>query len=113
MKMKLLCLLLLALFGLSPLWVPAAHAGEYERGKSLYTQNCQLCHGAKGEGNGPGSASFTPKPRNFTKPDFWKNNPDKKIMNAVENGFHDMPPLGLSADQVKAIIDYMSHTFKK
>jgi cytochrome c5 len=34
-------------------------------------------------------------------------------MNAVENGFGAMPALGLPPEQVKAIIDYMSHTFKK
>ena len=113
MKMKFLGLLLLAFLGLSPLWVSATQGGEYDKGKSLYAQNCQICHGATGEGNGPGAASFTPKPRDFTKPEFWKNSPDKKIMNALENGFGAMPALGLPPEQVKAIIDYMSHTFKK
>jgi mono/diheme cytochrome c family protein len=36
-------------------------------GKSLFAQNCAMCHGATGEGNGPAGASLKPPPRNFVE----------------------------------------------
>lgn len=40
--------------------------------KSLYDVNCAVCHGANGEGNGPGS-NLPVKPRNYTVAEGWKN----------------------------------------
>ena len=88
-------------------------ADEYQRGKALFNEKCQLCHGPKGEGNGPAAVAYNPKPANFTDPTFWKDNPEKKIAEAVKNGYKIMPPVDLKADEIKAIIDYMEHTFKK
>lgn len=38
-----------------------------EHGKAVYAQNCQACHGEKGDGNGPAAAFLLPKPRNFVE----------------------------------------------
>src|SRR5687768_10920701 len=35
------------------------------RGKQLYAQNCEACHGAKGNGKGDAAAFLAPKPRDF------------------------------------------------
>lgn len=43
------------------------------RGKAVYAQTCATCHGAEGRGDGPGAAGLTPKPRNFTVAQGWKN----------------------------------------
>ncbi len=43
------------------------------RGKAVYAQTCATCHGAEGKGDGPGAAGLTPKPRNFTVAQGWKN----------------------------------------
>ena len=43
------------------------------RGKTLYSQTCSSCHGPEGRGDGPAGADLTPKPRNFTAKDGWKN----------------------------------------
>ena len=32
--------------------------GVIDRGQMIFHQNCELCHGAKGKGNGPMSTSF-------------------------------------------------------
>lgn len=32
----------------------------------IWTDRCTVCHGASGLGDGPGSASLDPKPRNFS-----------------------------------------------
>lgn len=34
-------------------------------GKKLYAQNCALCHGAEGAGDGNAGAALNPKPRNL------------------------------------------------
>ena len=33
---------------------------------TIYQERCSACHGAGGRGDGPGSATLTPKPRNYT-----------------------------------------------
>jgi len=47
-----------------------------ERGKVLFTKNCEPCHGATGRGEGPAALSMNPKPRNLISPDGWKNGHD-------------------------------------
>ena len=42
-------------------------------GKEVFQQNCVLCHGQEGKGNGPAAAPLNPHPRNFTANEGWKN----------------------------------------
>lgn len=37
-----------------------------EHGKEVYSRRCVGCHGEKGNGNGPASTFFNPRPRDFT-----------------------------------------------
>jgi mono/diheme cytochrome c family protein len=37
-----------------------------KKGKKLYNQLCNICHGDKGKGDGMAGAALTPKPANFT-----------------------------------------------
>jgi mono/diheme cytochrome c family protein len=90
-----------------------AEAGEYDRGKNLYENKCQLCHGADGKGDGPAASAFSPSPANFKDPNFWKGGPEKKIAESVRNGKGSMPAFTLSTEEIKEVIDYMSHSFKK
>ncbi len=43
-------------------------AGNKTAGEAIFKKNCMPCHGATGEGNGPGSVSLKPKPANFVNP---------------------------------------------
>jgi mono/diheme cytochrome c family protein len=93
--------------------VKGIEASEYQRGKDIYENKCQMCHGPKGDGNGPAAAAFNPKPSNFTDPKFWKQKDvGKTVTDAIEHGHGSMPPIGLSPDQIKAVIDYLSYAFK-
>jgi len=85
---------------------------EYDEGKNLYTSKCQICHGIKGDGNGPAAFSLSPKPRNFTEADFWQKDVEQKITTVVTNGKSPMPAFSLEPGEIEAIIYYMSHTFK-
>src|SRR5829696_8830120 len=44
---------------------PAVTPELLARGKQLYAQNCEACHGAKGNGKGDAAAFLAPKPRDF------------------------------------------------
>ncbi|MEM0951636.1 MAG: cbb3-type cytochrome c oxidase subunit II [Cyanobacteria bacterium P01_H01_bin.74] len=37
-------------------------------GRGIYMQNCAVCHGVTGRGNGPASSSMIKKPANLTRP---------------------------------------------
>jgi mono/diheme cytochrome c family protein len=94
--------------------IKGIEASEYNIGKDIYENKCQMCHGLKGDGNGPAAAAFHPKPANFTDSKFWQRKDiDKFISNTVENGHGMMPAFNLKPDEIKAIIDYLSHAFKK
>jgi len=111
---KIMVLVTLAIIcGASWLGVKDTRGEDYERGKALFNEKCQLCHGLKGDRNGPAAAAYSPKPANFTDPKFWKDNPGKEINNAIKNGYQAMPAVDMKADEIKAIIDYMMHAFKK
>lgn len=43
------------------------------RGQGVYQANCVACHGASGQGDGPAASALSPKPRNFTSAEGWKN----------------------------------------
>ncbi len=44
----------------------AAQAQDSQRGPKLYAEHCVACHGAKGDGEGPGAYILAQRPRNFT-----------------------------------------------
>jgi mono/diheme cytochrome c family protein len=114
MKKFLVCNLAIMFLWMALFWTKSAEGDEYDRGKNLYRNKCQMCHGADGKGNGPASAAFNPKPADFTNSDFWKRKDiDKFITDTVENGHGMMPAFKLKADEMKAIIDYLSQAFKK
>lgn len=65
------------LFGQTTAWVAPASADNLKNpikndanaileGKKLFKQLCEICHGAKGKGDGIAGLSLKPKPANFT-----------------------------------------------
>jgi mono/diheme cytochrome c family protein len=42
-----------------------ATKASIQKGKEIYEKKCALCHGIKGNGNGPASVGLNPKPTNF------------------------------------------------
>ena len=88
------------------------NAGSH--GKSVYERTCVACHGADGKGTLPGVPPLGGGNGRLAKPD------DVLIKNMLE-GFQSpgstlaMPPKGgdpsLTAEDAKAVLDYMRKTF--
>jgi mono/diheme cytochrome c family protein len=68
-------------------------------GAETFRQNCEVCHGPKGDGNGPTAKTLTIKPANFTDPKlmaletdgslFWKMSKGRGAMPSWEDQFSD------------------------
>lgn len=73
--------------------IPADEA-SIARGANLYEINCQMCHGATGEGTGPIAAFLVNfKPANLTSP-VVQSKSDGSIFLTITNGLEGrMPPL--------------------
>lgn len=50
-------------------------AASVALGARLYAQNCALCHGADGKGDGPAAAGLTPHPANLTEAHLFAHTP--------------------------------------
>ncbi len=71
--------------GAKPAVATISPAAEKEAG-DIFTARCSLCHGAKGEGNGPASAGLNPPPRNFTDPAWQEKVTDDHIEKIIQLG---------------------------
>ena len=68
-------------------------------GQETFRQNCEVCHGPKGDGNGPTAKTLTIKPANFTDPKlmaletegslFWKMSKGRGAMPSWEDQLSD------------------------
>ncbi len=59
-------------------------------GEQLFSDNCVLCHGEKGVGDGPGAKTIKVKPANFTDPKV-QAEPDGALFWKMSNGRGPMP----------------------
>jgi mono/diheme cytochrome c family protein len=113
MRNLLACLVVGVILTTTLSWVKDARGDEYATGRSLYEEKCMICHGANGKGDGPAASGFSKKPADFTQAKLWEGDAEKKIAETIRKGHGPMPAFRLTPDEIKAIIDYMSHTFKK
>lgn len=74
----------LALCGATPSRADADAAKK--EAQEIFAMRCTPCHGPSGAGDGPGSAGLTPKPRNFTDPEWQKSVTDAHIENIIKFG---------------------------
>ena len=65
-------------------WVESADMATH--GARVFANNCAICHGPKGLGDGPAGLSLNPRPRNFVEGK-WKNGGDSAtLFNTISNG---------------------------
>ena len=95
-----------------------------KKGEASYKVNCAICHGDKGDGNGPAGVALKPKPRNF-KTDSFKGadgkgtiaNPTKEqIYDVLQNGVKGTTMTAykhLPEDQKWGLVYYLLNMRKK
>jgi caa(3)-type oxidase subunit IV len=78
-------------------------------GREVFRQQCALCHGQDGKGDGPGGAALNPKPRNFTLSEGWKNGRKvSQIFKTLREGLGGMPSFAtLPSDDRWAVSHYV------
>ena len=103
-----------ALIGVLPALVFLSNKGAAwaQSGRSLYNDKCALCHGIRGNGQGPAGPTLSPPATDFTSPSYWQKTNDTKIAGAIKNGVGAMPAFDLRPDEIRAIISYIK-TFKR
>ena len=57
-----------------------------EKAKQIFSSQCATCHGPQGRGDGSGAARLTPKPTNFTDPNWQKSVTDDQIEKVIVYG---------------------------
>jgi len=61
------------------------------RGRELFLQACQACHGPEGRGDGPASAALAKRQRNLTRIAAAADLPDGVLAYRIRNGGEVMP----------------------
>ena len=91
--------------------IPATPA-SINAGSALFTQNCEACHGADGQGDGPTGAFLSPHPANLTTASFWKQG-EGSIFWKITTGHSPMPSFqdSLSKEQRWDVINYLHQKF--
>jgi serine protease Do len=68
-----------------------AVAPQLDRGRRLYADNCALCHGARGGGDGPSAEGLDPPVRSFQGPEMMDGMSPRQIHAAVTFGIDGTP----------------------
>jgi mono/diheme cytochrome c family protein len=91
--------------------VSAPTAAQLKQGQAVYQQRCALCHGVKGEGNGPVAASLPSKPANFTDKAHANFYSPRGRIYIIENGVPGTAMAGMKSvlkpDEVIAVYQYI------
>ena len=121
--MKTLRLSLALALSLGSLSASAADAapkrGNPRAGKAIFSQNCAVCHGASGKGDGVAAAGLNPKPANFADAGRQAAMTEKKQLHIVAAGGPSeklspaMPPFGdaLTDQQIRDVVAFVREAF--
>ncbi len=101
--------------GAGRLW--ATESSSSAQGRRIYLTHCAVCHGERGDGQGPGAARLETKPRDFTSGLFkFRSTPsgalplDRDLYRTLSEGIHGtsmIPQTHLSEDERWAVIQYI------
>jgi mono/diheme cytochrome c family protein len=95
--------------------MPNGLQGNAAHGREFFQTNCFVCHGTKGNGNGPRSHFITPPPRNFTSELSRMTYNRPRLFAAITGGKKGtvMPAWGrvLNEQQIADVAEYVFQTF--
>jgi cytochrome c oxidase cbb3-type subunit III len=90
-------------------------APDTSRGRVVYSKNCSVCHGEKGDGRSRAQASLMPPPRDFTSPASKSELTQQRMISSVTYGRADTAMAGfkgqLSASDISAVVDFIRTGF--
>jgi mono/diheme cytochrome c family protein len=66
------------------------------KGKAAYQTNCAVCHGDRGDGNGPAGASLNPKARNFITDNYKAGSKPEQVFKTISEGLKNTAMAGFS-----------------
>jgi len=78
MKRILGCAMVVMFLGAALLLAKSVEGSEYDKGKTLYKNKCQFCHGIRGDGKGPAAEPLLGHPVDFINSKFWQGDVEKK-----------------------------------
>ena len=86
-----------------------------EMGRTVYEEQCQSCHGAEGQGDGPAARFLDPRPRDFTSGQWVYTSGDvESLVDLINTGVDDtgMTPFEdlLTAEEMSAVANYVLTT---
>ena len=96
---------------------PKGLVGDAALGRAFYMENCYVCHGKAGDGEGPRATFIRPKPRNFLHPDARRTLNRPTLLKAIYNGKVGtvMPAWGkvLSEQEIANVAEFVFQGFVK
>src|SRR5207249_7230391 len=70
----------------SPAWGQAPGPVNLERGAATYAKHCAVCHGERGDGQGPGWLGQMPRPQVFTDRNYMSRLTDQYLFDVTKHG---------------------------
>jgi mono/diheme cytochrome c family protein len=76
---------------------------------TVYADNCAVCHGDEGKGDGPIAASLTPRPPDLTQSELVGTMSEEELMEYVSVGKGAMPGFGkiLTEEQLRGVVAWL------
>jgi len=113
MKTNRYIICLSAFLGISLCFAVNSFGKEYSKGEDVYRSNCSMCHLIRSE-NPPVSAYYKEfHPKDLSTAFGARNLSEEKIKSVLTQGQGNMRPMALSADDYKALVDYLINDVKK
>ncbi len=80
-----------------------------KNGEEVFKRQCAVCHGDKGQGDGPASAALRPKPADLTDSEKMGEYTQGKLVAVIGKGKGMMPAFGavLSPEDLEAVAGYV------
>jgi mono/diheme cytochrome c family protein len=98
-------------------FIPAASNSDNSPGRIVYSKNCAVCHGEKGDGRSRAQGSLNPPPRDFTAPNAMAELSHQRMVTSVTVGRADTAMAGfgtqLSKEEINAVVKYIRDGFMR